>query len=299
MNKHLNTVASMIVIALFAFGAAASAFQDQAAAPPGGAAAPESGPAVPLDYVIGAQDVLAVSLFDQPELGGKFAVELDGTFTFPLLGRVKAGGLTIRQFESLLKTRLVSEGFFRDPQISIGVDQYRSQRVFVVGEVRTPGTYPLTRDTTLIELLSKAGSTTATAGDDAIIVRGQGQSTAGPTLPPDDESASNVIHVNLKDLQSGLLVEAIELRDGDTVFVARAEEVFVFGEVKNPGSYPIKTGTTVLQALSLAGGVTPSGATGRIKIMRFVGGRKVEVDDVELTDPVQPADTIMVPERLF
>ena len=78
----------------------------------------------------------------------------------------------------------------------------------------------------------------------------------------------------------------------------RSEEVYVFGEVKNPGSYPIKTGTSVLQALSLAGGVTPNGAMGRIRIARIVDSVKLEVK-VKLTDVVRPGDTIIVPERYF
>jgi len=94
------------------------------------------------------------------------------------------------------------------------------------------------------------------------------------------------------------LKQNVELRDGDTIFVPRAEEIFVFGEVRNPGSYPIKTGTTVLQALSLAGGVTPNGAMGRIRIARIVDNTKVEVK-VKLTDVVRPGDTIIVPERYF
>ena len=113
------------------------------------------------DYVIGPQDVLTIAVFDQTDLGGKFAVELDGSFTFPLIGRVKAGGLTIRDFEAQLKARL-ADGFFRNPQVTVAIEQYRSQRVFVTGEVRNPGSYALTGDMTLIEALARAGSTTNT-----------------------------------------------------------------------------------------------------------------------------------------
>ena len=90
----------------------------------------------------------------------------------------------------------------------------------------------------------------------------------------------------------------IELHDGDTIFVPRAESVYVFGQVKNPGAYPIQKDTTVLQALSLAGGVTPQGAMNRTKILRIVNGEKRELK-VKVTDIVQPGDTIMVPERFF
>src|SRR5215831_19033889 len=82
------------------------------------------------DYVIGPQDVLLIQVFDQPDLGGKYTVETDGTFTFPLVGRVKAGALTLRGFERELKARL-ADGYFKNPQITVAVEQYRSQRVFV------------------------------------------------------------------------------------------------------------------------------------------------------------------------
>ena len=89
------------------------------------------------DYVIGPQDVLTIQVFDQADLGGKFTVEADGTFTFPLIGRVKAGGLTLRAFESELKKQL-ADGYFKNPQVTVAVEQYRSQRVFVDGRSAQP-----------------------------------------------------------------------------------------------------------------------------------------------------------------
>ena len=248
------------------------------------------------DYVIGPQDVLSIAVFDQADLGGKYAVELDGSFTFPLVGRVQAGGMTIRNFELELKKKL-AEGFFRNPQVTVAIEQYRSQRVFVTGEVRSPGAYPLTGDMTLIEALAKAGSTTPNASEQVVVVRGT-KGAEGPLVPeaPDDKE---IFRFNLKDLQSGSsTVRNIDLRDGDTIYVARAELMYVFGQVKNPSAYPAKTDTTVLQALSLAGGVTPNGAMNRMKIIRIVNGDKKEIS-VKLTDIVQPGDTIMVPERYF
>jgi polysaccharide biosynthesis/export protein len=247
------------------------------------------------DYVIGPQDVLTVAVFDQPDLGGKYAVELDGSFTFPLIGRVQAGGTTIRDFEVDLKRKL-ADGFFKNPQITVSIDQYRSQRVFVTGEVRTPAAYALTGDMTLIEVLAQAGSTTQFASDEVVVVRGGGGSDAA--VSP-DTPGRDTIRVNLKDLQSGATgARNVDLRDGDTIYVARAELAYVFGQVKTPGSYPIKTDTTVLQALSLAGGVLPTGAMNRTRVIRTLDGEKKELK-VELTDIVQPGDTLVVPERFF
>lgn len=250
----------------------------------------------PNNYVIGPQDVLMITVYDQEDLNGKFPVDADGTFTFPLIGRVKAGGLTLRQLETELK-RMLMDGFFRNPQISVGVEQYKSQRVFIVGEVRNPGPYALSGNMSLIEAIALAGSALPTASGEALIVRAAGgETTNGPTMPNGDKS--EVETVDLKSLQSGVLAQNVALRDGDTIFVPRAESVYVFGQVKNPGAYPIQRETTVLQALSLAGGVTDRGATGRIKIVRLEKGKKLEIR-VKLDTIVRPGDTIIVPERFF
>jgi len=251
------------------------------------------------EYLIGAQDVLTVTVWDSPDLSGKYTVETDGSFTFPLIGRVKAGGLTLRQFEAELKKKL-ADGYFKNPQVSVAIESYRSQRIFIVGEVRSPGSYPLTGDMTLIEAIARAGSTTPAASLEAIVVRASaGKPADGPTLPGQKADSSETQRVNLRDLQSGALTENIALRDGDTIFVPRAESIYVFGQVKNPGAYALQSAdTTVLQALSLAGGVTDRGATTRIKIVRVAKGEKVEIK-VKLTDLVLPGDTIIVPERYF
>jgi polysaccharide export outer membrane protein len=262
-----------------------------------GAQAQEILAAVPTDYVVGAQDVLLITSYDQADLSGKFAVESDGTFTYPLIGRFKAGGLRLRQVEERLKDRLVDEGYFRNPQITVAVETYKSQRVFVVGEVRTPGTYVLSGEMSLVEVLALAGSTTPSASGEAVIVHAD-EGAEGPSLPSDEESR-NVTRVSLRDLQNGEFSQNAQLLDGDTIFIPRAESIYVFGQVKSPGAYALQQrDTTVLQALALAGGVTDRGTTGRVRITRIVEGKTTEVR-VALTDIVQPGDTIVVPQRFF
>src|SRR5215475_12334326 len=247
------------------------------------------------DYRVGPQDVLTITSYDQADLSGKFTVEADGTFTYPLIGRVKAGGLTLRGLEESLKARLKDEGFFRNPQVTVSVETYKSQKVYVIGEVRMPGSYPLSGDMTLVEAIARAGSTLPSASGEAIIVHATPGAT-GPTLPSD---ATNAERVDLLSLQNGIVKQNIVLRDGDTISVPKAETVYVTGAVKNPNAYALQQkDTTVLQALSLAGGVTDRGSMSRIKIMRIVKGDKREVK-AKLTDFVQPNDTVFVGERLF
>jgi len=248
------------------------------------------------DYLIGPQDVLTIQVYDQADLGGKYSVEADGTFSFPLIGRVKAGGQTLRAFEQNLKSKL-ADGYFRNPQVTVAIEQYRSQRVFVMGEVRQPGPVPLTGGMTLIEALARAGSTTSTASGEVAIVRTSQGDVRGPVLP-DQTSGSEVFRASIRELEGGALSQNLELHDGDTVFVPRAETIYVFGQVRTPGAYGVQANMTVLQALSLAGGVTEHGASGRIRVVRSEDGAKKEIK-VKLTDLVRPGDTVIVPERFF
>src|SRR5947209_3720231 len=240
------------------------------------------------DYIVGAQDVLGITVWNQADLTGKFTVEADGTFTFPLIGRVKVGGLTLRRIEAELRSRLV-DGYFKNPQVSVAIESYKSQRIFVVGEVKSPGAYPLGANMTLMEALAQAGSTTSDAGDEAVIVRSSLGQTAAQPAAPDGNSNSEVVRVQLSSLEAGLLSQNVRLRDGDTIFVRRAASIFVFGQVRSPGVYRIQRGYTVLQALSLAGGVTDRGSTSRVKIVRLVDANKREFN-AKLGDLVEPGD---------
>lgn len=248
------------------------------------------------DYKIGVQDILEISLFNQPDLSGRYTVETDGAFSFPLIGRVVAAGRTVEQLEETLQTRLL-DGYFRNPRITVAVAEYKSQRVFVVGEVRSPGAYPLAAETSLIEILALAGLT-PTASGAAVVVRAGGRTPAGNGGEPLPADNADTIRVNLRDLEGGDLSRNVLLRDGDTVFVPRAEVVYVFGEVREPGSYPIQEGMTVLQALSLAGGSTEFAALNRLTIMRVEDGEQVEIR-VQLDDLVERDDTISVPVKFF
>ncbi len=250
------------------------------------------------NYVVGRGDVLNITVMDQPEMTGKYTVEPDGAFRFPFIGRIPAAGQTLRQIENELK-RVLADGYVKNPQVAANLDQFRGQRVFIFGGVQAPGTYPLTEGTTIIEALVKAGYG---AASEAVVVRPK-TNTNGPVLP-EQAGDAQVIRVNLreleKDVEAGQLARNITLRDGDTVFVPRVDRnrIFVTGQVKAPGAYSVPEGTTVLQAITLAGGVTEAAAIGRTKIIRLVKGEQKTIK-VKLDDKIQPGDTVVVPERLW
>jgi polysaccharide export outer membrane protein len=257
-----------------------------------------AGNADPRLYVVGPNDVLTITVYNQPQLSGKFVVEADGTFAYPLLGRVAAGGLSIRAVEDKVRQGL-ADGFLKDPQITATVDQYRSQQIFVMGEVKQPGPLPFTGSMTLIEALARAGSVTEHAGAEALIVHSAtGVAIGSAPLPTDSTPRGDTTRVDLQKLQSGAFAQNVTLRPGDTIFVPRAETVFVSGQVRMPGEYPVRAGMTVRQALALAGGITERGSTRRVQIIRVVNGKEVTLGG-DLQRTVQAGDTIVVNERFF
>jgi polysaccharide export outer membrane protein len=244
------------------------------------------------DYTAGPQDVLDVTVFGESDVSGKFLVEADGTFNFPLIGRVKAGGRTLRAIERELHSRL-ADGYLQNPQVSVAVGQFRSQRVFIVGEVGRPGTYPLSAQMTLIEALATAGSPGTAAAGHVVIIRASRSADGGRAGNP-----AEVLQVDLGKFQAGSLTDNVVLRDGDVVVVPRAESIYVLGQVRSPGAYTIEKQMTVLQALALAGGVTDRASMSRIRIVRVVNGKKTELK-ANVDDAVRPGDTVMVLERFF
>ena len=268
----------------------------QTSAPP--SPVPKPQPSSSGDYVVGAQDVLKVTVFDEPQLSGTFRVDADGTFTYPFLGRIEAKGQTLRTIERTL-TKLLADGYVKRPQIAIEVEEYRSRNIFIVGEVRTPGKYPLSGQMTVIEAIAQAGSTTTNASSDLLILRrAGGGGTDGGALTPGAPGVTQTLRVSLADIEAGRQSTNVILQEGDTVFVPRAERFYVTGQVRSPGAYTYERGLTVLQAISLAGGLSDRGSARGIKIVRMTGGKKREIG-VKLDDPIEPNDTIVVRQRLL
>ena len=218
----------------------------------------------------------------------------DGSFDYPYIGLVKAGGVSLRAIQQDITARL-KEKYLRNPQVSIEVETYRSQVVYVWGQVRSPGAVTLMGNMNLTEALAKAGSPTPDAGTYIEINRKPRQvpgSDAGAVAKPEPE------RVSMADLQSGR-AQGIILSDGDTIFVPKAETFFVTGYVKNGGPFLHDATMTVSRALSMAGGVTEKGSRNRIRLTRLVNGKQVVIKDVKLEDAVLPGDSIEVLSRLW
>jgi len=257
--------------------------------------APGAVPA-PAEYTVGPQDRLAITVVDEPSLTRVVTVSSDGTFEYPYIGLVKAGGVSLRAIQLDITSRL-KEKYLRNPQVSIEVETYRSQVVYVWGQVRAPGAVTLMGNMNLTEALAKAGSPTPDAGSyieinrrPAAIAPGTDPATVAKPAPPE--------RVSMSELQSGR-AQGILLSDGDTIFVPKAETFFVTGYVKNGGPFLHDGAMTVAKALSMAGGVTEKGSRNRIRITRLVEGKQVVIKDVKPDDRVLPGDSIEVMSRLW
>jgi polysaccharide export outer membrane protein len=260
------------------------------------AQSPPSRPAAPPEYIVGPQDVLGITVFGEADISKRYTVDADGTIDFPFIGRQRATGLTLRQIQDALVKRL-GAGFLVNPQVAVEVAEFHSQSVFIAGEVRAPGAYPIKGSMTIVEALALAGPTQSASNEIVIVRPAEARGRSGPLMPGDADSAETT-RVNIRDLQTGKLSLNVALQPGDTVFVPKAETFFVTGQVRSPGSFVYEPGMQVLQAIALAGGLTERGSNRGIKILRTVDGRQQTLD-VKTTDPVLPGDTIVVRQRYF
>jgi len=262
----------------------------------GGPQLPASPPGTtaPAEYVAGPQDVLNIVVFGEDDLTKTVSLDAEGSFDYPYIGRVKAGGLTARGIGEEIARRL--KNFYVNPQVSVEVAKFRSQNVFVFGQVHAPGQYPLSGNMSVLQALAAAGSPTPAAASYVLISRPAG---SGPRLPREEPGGGTSLRVTLREIQSGYLPAGFALRDGDTVTIPKADSIYVTGQVKIPGPYVIDGDLTVMQAIAMAGGATDKGAPNRVRIFRTIDGKQQEVKGVKMSDLVKPGDTIDVPQRYF
>ena len=281
MPAMLRRIQSCAMAALFATVAAAVHAQAPRPQPP-----PQLPPQPPQsrsvsNYIVGPNDVLSITFFNDTELSGKFPVQADGSITFKHIGRVVVGGQAVQAVEKEMTEKLGR--LYKNPQVAVSVDQFRSQQVFVWGAVRQPGALQFQGQMTLIEALSKVGDITDKAGDEVLVARAN----------------SEPFRVSLQQLRAQPQVHNIQLRSDDTISVAEAERLYVSGFVARPGEYVYRPGMTVRQAIALAGGVTEKGSERRIEIHRTNPDGTDQKLKADLQDLVQPKDTIKVNQKFL
>jgi polysaccharide biosynthesis/export protein len=253
------------------------------------------------EYKIGPKDLLEITVFELPELNQTVRVSEDGSISLPLLGQVAIEGMAKDAVEKKLAS-LLEEKYLKKARVTVFIREYQSQRVAVIGAVGKPGMYELIGRTTILQLISKAGGLTDRASNEMFVLR---------------EAKNGVrarLAIDLEDLiNNGNQKLDIPLQANDTVNIPIDQliNVFVFGEVRNPGALQVKMSkhTTLLQAIAQAGGFADGAARGGVTIKRKdrKTGKEIKMKvnikdvikgnrpDIELFE----GDVVFVPESIF
>ena len=242
----------------------------------------------PSDYRLGDGDNIRITVFQNPDLTLETRVTETGTITFPLIGLVKIGGLTIASAADTIAKALQAGNFIQKPQVNIQLLRNLGNQVSVLGQVGRPGRFPLeTFSTRLSEMLAIAGGISA-GGADSVIVTGTRE---GKPFRKEIDVVGMFLDNRLQD---DLIVAG-----GDVVYVHRQPMFYIYGEVQKPGSFRIERGMTIRQALAQAGGLTTRGTERNFGVFRRGADGVITTSAVDLNAPVQADDVLYVRESLF
>jgi len=252
------------------------------------AVAPAQAPTAKTDYVLGAGDVIRVTVFQSPELSLETRIPESGVVSYPLLGNMTLGGLTISQAEKRLADGLLAGQFLKQPQVSIMVTQLRGSQASVLGHAVRPGRYSLElANTRLSDLMALAGGV-APDGSDILTVVGTRDGKPFRT------------QIDFRTLfRDGNSSQDIIILNNDVVYVDHMPQVYIYGEVQRPGMLRLERGMTVLQALAAGGGLTLRGTQRGIRVHRKGPDGVVQELKPGMQDQLQQDDVIYVPESLF
>jgi polysaccharide export outer membrane protein len=263
MPVRSEFVAALLVIGSFAL-------------PPVSAAAQES--TLAQEYVLGPGDVVEVSVLGREDFRTRTRVRPDGTILLPFLGEVAAGNRSTTELGQAVQTALRSGGYYANPVVNVEIVSYASRYITVLGSVTTPGLVPIDRAYRLSEIIARVGGAREGGADYVILTNASGEER----------------RFTIEAIATGTASEDPFVAPGDKVYVPKAQQFFIYGQVTNPGAFPIMPEPTLRKGVAAGGGVSATGTHRRIKVYR--GGRQVELG---LTDAIQPGDVIVVGERLF
>lgn len=242
----------------------------------------------PSDYRLGDGDNIRITVFQNPDLALETRVTENGTITFPLIGTVKIGGMTIANAADTIAKALQAGNYIQKPQVNIQLIRNLGNQVSVLGQVGRPGRFPLeTFSTRLSEMLAIAGGISSTGADVAIVT---GTRDGKPFRREVD-----IVSMFLDNkLQDDLIVAG-----GDVIYVQRQAMFYIYGEVQRPGSFRIERGMTIRQALVQGGGLSQRGTERNLSVYRRGADGTIGASPVDLNNPVRPDDVLHVRESLF
>jgi polysaccharide export outer membrane protein len=251
-------------------------------------AQPSTPTAAAAEYRLGSGDVVRINVYQNPDLAIETRVTEAGLISYPLLGSIKVGGLSVTATEKLIADGLRSGNFVKQPQVTLVVTQVRGNQASVLGMVNRPGRYPIeVADMRLTDLLAMAGGT-AVNGSDMVVVTG---TRDGKPFRAEVDMPSV--------FATGGTGKDMLINNGDSIWVDRQPLVYIYGEVQRPGPMRVERGMTVMQSLATGGGLTQRGTQKGIRIHRRAADGKVQVMEPMLDDKVQDGDVVYVRESLF
>lgn len=251
-------------------------------------AAPAQGDERRANATLGAGDSIRITVFQNPDLTTETRISPLGAIVFPMIGEVTLDGLTQAEAGARIAQLLKSGKFIIRPQVSVAMLEARSRVVHVLGQVSRPGNYALEDSgSRLTDILTQAGGISPTGADMVTVLSNRGgklvkQEIDVPAIFRGGDPATN-----------------IQIDSGDTIFVRRAPVFYIYGEVQRAGAYRLEPHMTVMQALSLGGGLTVRGTERGIGINRRLPDGQFTKLDARLTDPVRADDIVYVRESLF
>jgi polysaccharide export outer membrane protein len=254
-----------------------------------------------LEYRIGPEDLVEISVFEIPELSRTVRVSISGQISLPLVGAVRAAGLTPSQLEREL-TNLLKNNYVKDPQVSVFLKEFKSDPVSIVGSVKMPGLYPIQTQKSLIEVLVMAQGFSDKAGRYVVVTRKAAEANGEVRSDP---KAPVILEIPIKDLlQTGDPKWNVPIYPGDVIKVAPAGTVYVGGSVSHPGAFPLIDfdNVSVIQAVAMAGGTIRAASKKRTVIVRRdAAGNRVEVkiDLARIEDGRDPDATLGANDILF
>jgi len=264
-------------------------------------------------YRLGSEDVVAISILagGEEQVAKDLVVGANGDINVPLIGKIKAAGMTLEELEKTIKKPLEKD-FFVNPQVHLQVKEYHSLQFFISGAVKNPGKYALDFIPTIMDLIANAGGVMPERGNLAYILRGVKNQEISDSNLNETLSRTKPIKVDLlKLLDEGDMSKNIKLKSGDTVYIPMgtklnqsATKIYIDGKIKKPGVYDYQPGLTALSACIMAGGFAKFAAPNRARIIRRTedGPRtiKLNLKDVisgNMADlPLKPGDRIHIPE---
>lgn len=234
-------------------------------------------------YVLGPGDAVSLHVGDMPEMpAGPVRLDPNGYVDLPLAGRFRASGMTLETFKAALGDRL--KRYITDPEISVSLADNQSQPVSVIGAVGAPGVHQLGGPKRLIEVISLAGGVRADAGFKVIVTRDTGR---GPIPLPDAKTDATgrfqTAELSLDSLLGAKSpAENILIEPDDVISIPKAEVVYVTGQVKRSGGFPLQSheSMSLLQAISLAEGLGPDAQSKKARILRPTEGDRTKVTDI-------------------